>query len=123
MNVPRGKREEMSNLHVIVRPRSMKRTPVNRSKFYINIIVEIGIQKGLAGVTNSESDPLIELGESIADYFMNGRPLATFPGCYAVASEFGSGDWSPWMGVHSEGEASLYTGMVVAEFQMLESVT
>lgn len=122
-NIPRHKREEMSNLHVTVSPKSMSTTPVTRSNFYRNIEVYVGIEKGLAGDTNGESDDLISLGEEIADYFANGRSLATYDGAPCVSSVFGNGDGSPWMDIKKDNEDLLYRGVVVLEFQTLGTVS
>lgn len=122
-NVPRHRRDEMKDLHVTVSPKSRTSSPSTRGQTYQNIEIYIGIEKGLNGDRDEESNPLIDLGEEIATYFENGRSLASYPNAPCVSSTFGSGDGSPWMNVQVDSEALLYRGVVVVEFQALRTVS
>ncbi len=121
MNVPRHKRDEMQNMLVTVAPKSRTTTRATRGQSYKNIEVFVGIEKGLTleSDLNTESDPLIQLGEDIAEYFENGRSLATYPGAPCVSVKFGSGDEAPWLNAKEENEYVLYSGIIVLEFQLL----
>lgn len=119
MNVPKFKREEFNNLQVVVSPKSRKTTPATRGQYYENVQVYVFIQKGLSGETNAESDSLIDLGETIADYFANGRSLASYPGAPCVGAEFG--DSTPFMDTQTESDGLLYKGVAILEFQSLRT--
>ena len=112
----------MANLHVTVVPKSIKRETVVRNRYYENVECYIGLEKGLNGDSNGETDPLISLGESIADYFSKGRQLIGYAGATCVNSEFGDGDGTPWMSIKTDSEQLLYTGIALVEFQLLRTV-
>ena len=121
MNIPRHSRDSLSTLQVTVTPKSRTVTQVTRGKVFENVEIYIGIEKGLDGDTNTESDALIDLGEDIARYFENGRSLTTFAGAPCVGVTFGNGDGSPWMSVKDQNETLVYTGVIVLEFQALRA--
>lgn len=123
MNVPRIKREEASNLHVTVSPKSRSLKAFNRSRVLETIEVYIGIQQGLAGDQNSQSDPLISLGEMIDEYFLYGRKLASYSGATCTMSTFGSGQDSPFMSTKDEDGLLMYTGVVTLAFQLMRTAS
>ena len=122
-NIPRANRSDMGNLHVTVVPKSYKRDTVARNRYAANIECFIGLQKGLKGDTNGETDHLVSLGELIADYFSKGRQLVAYASATSVNSEFGDGENTPWMAVKTDAENLLYTGIVLVEFELIRIVT
>ena len=120
-NIPRASRVDMGSLHVTVVPKSYKRQRVTRDRYSANVECFIGIQKGLKGDTNGETDDLVSLGESITDYFQRGVQLATIPSATCVNSEFGDGENTPWMAVKTDSESLLYTGIILVEFQLVRA--
>jgi len=120
MNVPQVKREEIENLHVIVSPKSIKKTRVTRAAIQKSLDVYVYIQKGLKGSTNNESDSLIAFGEEVSDYFSNGRSLSIYAGAPCVAAEFG--DSTPFFDKTAANDAQAYAGVVFLSFEVLESV-
>ena len=124
LNVPRSKREQMSNLLVTVVPKSRVRTRFNRQRVAILVETYIGVEMGLTGDTNAESDPLIALGQQISDYFAEGRQLASFTATPAtcVSNAFGNGIDSPWFSLKMANEALTYTGIITLGFQFFRSV-
>ena len=121
-NIPRANRVDMGNLHVTVVPKSYKRQRVTRDRYSANVECFIGIQKGLRGDTNGETDDLVSLGESIADYFQRGVQLDAIPSPTCVNSEFGDGENTPWRAVKTDSESLLYTGIILVEFELVRAM-
>jgi len=116
VNVPSEKLEDLSRLYVEVVPRARVKTQILRDRYQFDMSFLIGIRKALNSDANSESDPLIALGEEIDEHFVGGLIMDSFPDAKCKGSEFGSGDDSPWMSVQSQTEALLYTGVVIVQF-------
>jgi hypothetical protein len=121
-NIPRANRADMANLHVTVVPKTYKRQRVTRDRYSANIECFIGIQKGLKGDTNGETDDLVSLGELIADYFHNGIHLAAYPSATCVDSQFGDTADNPWLAVKADTESLLYTGIILVQFELIGRV-
>jgi hypothetical protein len=117
-NVPRIARESATNLSVIVTPTSRETAQFSRSAVSGLHKISVGIQKGLTGDTNAETDALVTLGEELAEYFDDGRKLATLSSAVCVQTEFGAGAESQWLSLQDQERFLLYTGVVVLTFRV-----
>lgn len=114
-NIPRVSRENLTKLSVIVAPKSRLSTPFMRTKSRNEYEIAIGVQKALSSDANEQSDPLVALCESIAEYFDNGLTLANYAAA-CTSAVYGAGDESPWMAVTDSEQMLLFTGVIVLTF-------
>ena len=120
MNVVRHNQQDMSALLVTVTAKSRKSTPITRAKSEYIIEIYVGIEKQMLTEANSESDPLIALGEQLDDYWNNGKQPATFPGASCILTQFGEDGDSAWLSLRNQKEMLVYTGILKLVFKLVQ---
>jgi len=70
--------QEMQSLHVTVVARSVSQSKLDRGRCQKEIEIDIAVQKRVAGETEAELDPLMDLVQEIGDY-LSGRELGGVP--------------------------------------------
>jgi len=119
LNVPIVKREEINQLSVIVTPISRTTTRINRKIIQDVCRFQIGIQQALVTGENDETDPLIELGETIQAWFDQGIGLESMPQTACEETQFGTSDESPWLSVRDIEGLMIYTGVIGLTFRVM----
>lgn len=118
-NAPRLFLEEIeSGTVVTVTPKSRTTQQITRGTVQGDHEIYVAIQRRVASDANAESDPLIELGETIAEYFDDGRRLKNYQTAICRGTQFGSGTDSQWLHVQDQQQILLYTGIVLLTFRV-----
>jgi len=76
--------KDMTDLHVTVVPKGVELTTAGRGLLQIDVQIDIGIQKKLAGGDNAEIDALVGLVQEIAEFV---RATGRFSGAAWVKTE------------------------------------
>lgn len=118
MNVPIVNREAAQNVIVIVTPISRTTTRLGRGVIQDVVRCQIGIQKVLEIGENAETDPLIQLGETIQAYLDIGAKLGTM-NTSPEETSFGTNDENPWLSVRDVDNLLLYTGVIGVTFRVI----
>ena len=84
--LPRFDLAEMKELRVTVVPKRVVSQAADRSRTQFDYDIDVGIQKKLQSLDNSEIDELVALAEEIADQFRQQR-LSAFPSAICLKAE------------------------------------
>lgn len=120
-NVPQNKREDLSTLSVIVTPLRKVGMNVTRSKRKYTVDCYVLLQKGLLTDSNSETDPLIALGEAIGTRYGYGKMLDVGSlKATCVGAVFGADEDTSFLAVARRQEALEYFGALLLRFELME---
>lgn len=120
-NVPQNKREDLSTLSVIVTPLRKVSESITRAKKKYTIDCYVLLQKGLTTDSNSETDPLIALGEAITTRYDHGLSLTVGSlKANCVGAVFGADEDTSFLAVARKQEALEYFGAILLRFELME---
>jgi len=75
--------EDAGTLRVTVVPKALAEEVASRTTDQVDYVVDVGVRKKPASVSNAEMDPLVALVEEIRAFFRR-RRLAAYPGAMCV---------------------------------------
>ena len=75
--------EDAGTLHVTVVPKALTEEVASRTADQVDYVIDVGVRKKPASVSNAEMDPLVSLVEEIRTFFRR-RRLAAYPGAMCI---------------------------------------